>query len=94
MLYEPDIDYIQMEGEDGEVFTLGAIGTFEFEDEIYAAFFPTDIDEDDPDFGVIILRVVEELGDNEYLYEEIDDEDLQEKVLKRFDIEYNEAFMD
>ena len=41
-------------------------------------FLPTDMDEDDPDYGFIILKSVME-GDEELL-DSVDDEELLEKI--------------
>ena len=46
------------------------------------AFLPTDIDEDDPDYGMIILRIVEENG--EEMYESVEDEAEEEAVYEAF----------
>ena len=46
------------------------------------AFLPTDLDEDDPDYGMIILRVVEENG--EEMYESVEDESEEQAVYEAF----------
>ena len=56
-------DFITVTDENGDEVELEHLDTFEMNDEVYVAFFPADMDEDDDDFGVVILKVIEE--DNE-----------------------------
>jgi len=65
--------YITIEDDDGEKFELEHLDTFRYEDAEYMVFLPADMDEDDPDYGLIILKVVEE--DNEESFVSIDDQD-------------------
>ena len=44
----------------------------------YLAALPADMDEDDPDFGIILLKIMEENG--EELFGSIDDDDELDKV--------------
>lgn len=64
-------DLITMSDEEGNDYTLEHFDTIEIDGTFYLACLPTDIDEDDEDYGFIILRVV---GDEEL--ETIDDEEL------------------
>ena len=64
--------------DEGNSFDLEVVGEVEFEDEDYVVFLPADMDEDDPDYGFIILRSVEENG--EETFDSVDDEELLEKV--------------
>ena len=66
-------DFITLEDEDGSEFELEHIDTLEHKDETYMLFLPADMDEDDPDFGFVILKVTEENG--EELLGSIDDDD-------------------
>lgn len=66
-------DFITLEDEDGSEFELEHIDTLEHNDETYMLFLPADMDEDDPDFGFVILKVTEENG--EELLGSIDDDD-------------------
>ena len=50
----------------------------EFEGELYRVFLPTDIDEDDPDYGFIILK--SSMNGDEELLDSVDDEELLQKV--------------
>ena len=55
--------YITIEDEDGNEFELEQLAELEYEGRSYAAFLPADMDEDDPDYGYILLRIEEENGD-------------------------------
>ena len=54
--------------------------TIEDEDDgqSYLAALPADMDEDDPDFGIVLLKIIEENG--EELFGSIDDDDELDKV--------------
>ena len=65
-------DYINIVDESGQEFTLEHIMTIEMNDEMYMAFLPADMDEDDPNFGTVLLKVVENGSDVEFAT--IDDE--------------------
>ena len=66
-------DFITITDDDGNETELEHLDTAEINDELYMAFLPADMDEDDEDYGLIILKVVEE--DNEDFLTTIDDED-------------------
>ena len=70
--------FVDITDEDGNNFKLEIVGEVEYEGELYRVFLPTDMDEDDPDYGFIILRATQE-GDEEVL-DSVDDEELLEKV--------------
>ena len=70
--------YITIEDDEGNEFELEHLNTLQFEGEEYMVFLPADMDEDDPDYGFIILRSVEENG--EETFDSVDDEELLEKV--------------
>jgi uncharacterized protein YrzB (UPF0473 family) len=74
--------YITIEDEDGNEFELEQLATMEFNGREYSAFLPADMDEDDPDYGYIILRIEEENG--EELFCSVDDEDELVAVYDRF----------
>ena len=65
-------DFITLTDENGNEVELEHLDTFEMNDEVYAAFFPADMNEDDDDFGVVILKVIEE--DYEELLIDIENE--------------------
>ena len=75
--------------EEGNNFKLEIVGEVEYEDDLYRVFLPTDMDEDDPDYGFIILKSVMD-GDEELL-DSVDDEELLEKV---YAIYMEEVFSD
>ena len=76
-------DFITIIDDDGQEFELEVLDTMDYNGETYTAFLPADMDENDPDYGMIILRVVQdENGDD--LYESIDDEDELQDVYERF----------
>lgn len=70
--------FINIEDDEGNQFELEHLDTFEFEGEEYMVFLPADMSEDDPDYGLIILRVVEQDGEDSF--ESVDDEDELERV--------------
>ncbi|MBR3084637.1 MAG: DUF1292 domain-containing protein [Oscillospiraceae bacterium] len=67
-----------MTDEEGNNFRLEVVGEVEFEGELYRVFLPTDMDEDDPDYGFIILR--SSMNGDEELLDSVDDEETLEKV--------------
>lgn len=64
--------YITIEDEEGNEFELEQLAELEYEGRSYAAFLPADMDEDDPDYGYILLRIEEENG--EEVFCSVDDE--------------------
>ena len=66
-------NFITLEDEDGSEFELEHIDTLEHNDQTYMLFLPADMDEDDPDFGFVILKTTEENG--EELLGSIDDDE-------------------
>ena len=76
-------DYITIIDDDGQEFELEVLDTMDYNGETYMAFLPADMDENDPDYGMIILRVVQdENGDD--LYESIDDDEQLQDVYNHF----------
>jgi len=75
-------DFITISDEDGNDFVLEHVDTMEIDDIYYLAFLPTDMDEDDDDYGLIILKAVEE--DGEEILVSIDDDDLLESLCEQF----------
>lgn len=65
-------DYITIEDEEGNEFELEHIVSTDYNGSEYALFLPADMEETDPDFGYIILKITEENG--EELYNSVDDE--------------------
>ena len=66
-------DFITLINDDGEEFELEYLDTIEHNGNTYMAMLPTDIDENDDDFGFIILKAVDE--DGEEILVTVDDEE-------------------
>lgn len=76
-------DFVTIIDDEGNEFELELLDTIDYNGESYAAFLPTDMDEDDPDYGLILLNIVtDENGDE--LYESIDDDEKLEQVHQMF----------
>ena len=67
-------NYINIEDEDGNEFELELLDTLEHNEAEYCLFLPADMDEDDPEYGYIILRI-EPDEDGSETYCSVDDED-------------------
>ena len=76
-------DFITIIDDDGQEFELEVLDTMDYNNETYTAFLPADMDENDPDYGMIILRVVQD-ENGEDLYESIDDEAQLQDVYEHF----------
>ena len=70
--------FITIEDDEGNEFELEHLSTLEFEGEEYMVFLPADMDEDDPDYGFIILKVEEEDGEEQFA--SVDDEELLQRI--------------
>ena len=76
-------DFITIIDDDGAEFELEVLDTMDYNNQTFVAFLPEDMDENDPDYGIIILRsVLDENG--EELFESIDDEDELQDVYEHF----------
>ncbi len=76
-------DFVTIIDDDGNEFELEMLDSIDYNGESYAAFLPTDMDEDDPDYGLIILRIVTDANGDE-LFESIDDDDKLQEVYEMF----------
>lgn len=76
-------DFITIIDDDGEEFELEVLDSMDYNGESYMAFLPANMDESDPDYGIVILRVVEG-EDGEELFESIDDDDQLQDVYEHF----------
>lgn len=56
-------DYITITDDEGNEFELELLDTIEYNDEIYMSFLPADLDEEDENPEMIILKVIEENGE-------------------------------
>ena len=76
-------DFITIIDDDGAEFELEVLDTMDYNNQTFVAFLPAYMDENDPDYGIIILRsVLDENG--EELFESIDDEDELQDVYEHF----------
>ena len=75
-------DFITVTDEEGNEFELEHLGTLEHKGATYMSFVPADMDEEDEDFGLILLKVVEK--DGEELLADIDNEEELNEVYEQF----------
>ena len=75
-------DFISVLDEDGNEIELEVIMSFEVDDKSYTAFLPADMDENDPDYGYIILKNLEENG--EEIFGSVDDDAELEEAYNTF----------
>lgn len=75
-------DFITLTDEEGNEFELEHLGTLEHKGNTYMSFVPADMNEDDEDFGLILLKVVEK--DGEELLADIDNEEELDEVYEQF----------
>ena len=76
-------DFITIIDDDGQEFELEVLDSMDYKGQTFVAFLPANMDEEDPDYGIIILRsVLDENGDE--LVESIDDEDELQDVYEHF----------
>ena len=77
--------FITVTDEDGKELVLEFVDALEYNGQMYQAFFPAETEgenEDDPDNGLVILKVIGE-DDEEYL-EAIEDEDEFDRIADIF----------
>ena len=74
--------FITIEDDDGNEFELEHLSTLEFEGEEYMVFLPADMDEDDPDYGFIILQVEEVDGEEQFV--SVDDEEKLQRIYDHY----------
>lgn len=87
-------DFITVTDEDGNEFELEHLDTLEYKGEVYMAFFPAtegeegedgeivDVDVDDEEYGMVIMKVIEENG--EELFSTLDSEEEEMEVYEQF----------
>ena len=76
-------DFITIVDDDGAEFELEVLDTMDYKGQTFTAFLPANMDENDPDYGIGILRsVFDENGDE--LFESIDDEAELQDVYEHF----------
>ncbi len=76
-------DFITLTDDEGNEFELEHLGTLEREGTVYMAFVPADMDEEDEDFGLILLKVITDDNGDELLAD-IDDEEELNAVYEQF----------
>jgi len=76
-------DFITIIDDDGQEFELEVLDSLDYNGQSYVAFLPANMDEEDPDYGMVILRsVLDEKG--EELFESIDEDDELNAVYEAF----------
>jgi len=75
-------DFLTITDEEGNEFELEHLDTTEVDGCLYMAFLPADMDENDEDFGMIILKVISE--DDEEVLVTVDDDNELNIVYARF----------
>ena len=70
--------FIDLTDDEGNSFRLEVLGEVEFENDTFVVFLPADMDENDPDYGFVILKANENGG--EIVYDSVDDDELLQKV--------------
>jgi uncharacterized protein YrzB (UPF0473 family) len=82
-------DFITVTDENGEDHELELLDSLIENDQTYVALLPADMEEDDPDFGIIILKVEEENG--EEILVDVDNEDELNRIYEMFMTRLEEA---
>ncbi len=76
-------DFVTIVDDDGQEFELEILDSMEYKGNNYTAFLPADMPEDDPDYGIIILRSMLD-ENNDEIYESVDDDAELEDVYEHF----------
>ena len=71
-------DFITIIDDDGQEFELEVLDTMDYKGKTYTAFLPANMDEDDPDYGIIIDDELQDVYDH-FSVLLFDDEDEAEK---------------
>ena len=82
--------YLTISDEEGNEYELEILDDIEFDGQSYTVFVPANIDEmdvNDPDYGLIILKKREENG--EEVFDSVDDDDELDRVY-----EYYQSLLD
>lgn len=85
-----DKDYVTIVDDEGTEFVLEYLDTMDYNGSTFHAYLPADMDEDDPDYGIVILRSVID-DDGEELLESIDDDDELTDVFEHFKILFDDG---
>ena len=84
-------DFVTIIDDEGNEFELEVIESMDYNGHTYRAFLPADMSEDDPDYGFVLLRVVEDENGDEY-FEDIPDDDEYDTVADLFINRLQDAF--
>lgn len=77
-------DFITIVDEEtNEEYELEVVSSMEYNNETYLLLLPADMDEDDDDYGFVILRAGED-ENGEQFFESVDEEDTLNEVYERF----------
>lgn len=76
-------DFITITDDDGQEFELEVLDTMDYNGQTFMAFLPANMDENDPDYGMIILRCTTD-ENGEEIFESVDDEDELNDVYEHF----------
>lgn len=76
-------NFVTIVDDDGQEFELEYIEEIDYKGNTYVAFLPADGNEDDPDYGLVILRSTFD-SNNEELFESIDDDAELDDVFNQF----------
>ena len=71
--YNNDGDLVTIVDDDGQEFELEYIDEIDYNGSTFVAFLPANMDENDPDYGLIILRSVPDENGEELFESELDD---------------------
>ena len=74
---------VTMVDDNGEEFVLEVLDTIDYKGKTYTAFLPADLDENDPDYGIVLLQNVIDENDEE-VFDTIDDEEELDDVYNQF----------
>ena len=76
-------DFLTIVDDEGVEFELEVVDTMDYNGKTYTAFLPTDMDEDDPEYGFIILENVKDESGEE-LFNSVDDDAELNDVYEHF----------
>ena len=76
--------FITITDDDGNEIVLEFVDALEYDGRLYQAFFPAEVEgEEDPDSGLVILKVIQEEGD-EIMPSTLDSEEEMDAVYEQF----------
>ena len=80
-------DFVSVTDDEGNEFELEHLGTLEYKGCTYMSFLPADMDEEDEDYGLILLKVIEENGE-----ELLADIDYEQELDEIYDLYMEQLF--